>query len=401
MTVEERFLKTVSFGTNSDENSNSVPSTPSQKLLGAYLADELRSLGVEDAAMDENGYVYAHIPASEGRENEEAIGFIAHMDTSPDAPGDNIKARAVDYAGGDILLSEGHFMKEADFPILKRYAGQRLIVTDGTTLLGADDKAGIAEIVSAAEYLTAHPEVSHRAVSVCFTTDEEINRGTDFFDKERFGAKYAYTLDGGTMGGIEAENFNAASVTVTVRGVSIHPGSAKDKMKNAVLLANRFIDMLPEAEAPAHTEGYEGFYHVNEIEGSVGEAKLHLLIRDFSEENFANRKKFITELTAYLNAVYGEGTFTTVIEDSYFNMAEKIAPCKWLLADAEKAIREAGAEPYYCPIRGGTDGAKLSFEGIPCPNLPTGGENFHGVYEFVSVNAMEQMTKVIVSLASY
>lgn len=398
MTAEERFYNYISFGTNSDEDSTSVPSTASQLRLGQHIADELKAIGIENARMDEYGYVYAFIPASKDREHELPLGFIAHMDTSPDAPGDNIRARTIKYEGGDIELSDGITMREADFSVLERYKGQRLIVTDGKTLLGADDKAGIAEIVTAAEYVVSHPELSHRAMAICFTTDEEINRGTDYFDKEKFGARFAYTLDGGTMGGIEAENFNAAGVDVTVHGVSIHPGSAKNKMKNAVLLASEFISRLPAAESPAHTEDHEGFYHVNSVEGSVGEAHIHILIRDFYSDGFAKRKSFILELASHLNRVYGENTFETVIEDSYYNMYEVIKPFDRLITDAEDAMRSLGIEPYLCPIRGGTDGAKLSYDGIPCPNLPTGGENFHGVYEFVSADAMEQMVQVIIKL---
>lgn len=399
MKVTDRFLKYVSFGTNSDENNPSSPSSPGQLALGDYIVGELVSLGLENVHRDEKGYVYAFLPATEGREDEENIGFLAHLDTSPSVPGDHIKPRVVLYEGGDIELSEGRVTREAEFEVLKKYVGQHLIVTDGTTLLGADDKAGIAEIVGGVEYLVSHPELSHRGVALCFTPDEEINRGTDGFDAGKFAAKFGYTLDGGTMGGIEFENFNAASADVRVHGVNIHPGSAKNKMKNAILMAADFISRLPAAESPAHTENYEGYYHVSDFSGTESEAKLHLLIRDFFKDGFEKRKSFIAGLTDYLNSVYGEGTFEAVIADSYYNMREYVEPYYFLIENAENALREAGAEPYHCPIRGGTDGAVLSKKGLPCPNLPTGGENFHGVHEFVSVEAMEQMCLVVALLA--
>lgn len=399
MNVCERFLNYVAIGTNSDENSTSMPSTPSQRVLGEYLVNELHSLGIENAFLDDKGYVYAFLEASEGRENEKNIGFLAHMDTSPSVRGDNIKARVIEYNGGDIEQSEGRYIREKEFEMLKDYVGQHLVITDGTTLLGADDKAGIAEIISGVEYLVNHPEVSHRGVAVCFTPDEEINRGTDGFDFDKFNAKEGYTLDGGTMGGIEFENFNAAGVDVTVHGVNIHPGSAKNKMKNAVLTAIDFINALPPAETPSHTEKYEGYYHVAEFSGDETEAKFHILIRDFFKDSFEKRKQFIRDLTDYMNKTRGEGTVETVIEDSYYNMREYIEPCCYLIENAEKAIKAVGVTPYACPIRGGTDGAVLSGKGLPCPNLPTGGENFHGVHEFVSVEAMEQMSMVVVELS--
>ena len=398
MTVKERFLKYVSFYTTSDENSETVPSTARQKELGRYLADELSALGLE-ARMDELGYVYGYLPPSSGREGEDAIGFIAHMDTAPDAPGNHIRPKTVLYKGGDIPLSDTEAIRADTFECLAKYVGHELIVTDGTTLLGADDKAGAAEIVSAVAYLKDHPELSHRGVAVCFTPDEEIGRGADHFDKAQFPAPFAYTVDGGALGEIEYENFNAASVRVRVKGVNIHPGSAKNKMKNAALLACEFVGRLPAAEAPAHTEGYEGFYHVTDISGCEAEAEVRLIIRDHDRERFEARKAFTENLCAYLNTVYGEGTFTAEIRDSYYNMKEKILPHFHLIKAAEDAMRKAGAEPVTVPIRGGTDGARLSYEGLPCPNLSTGGENFHGVHEFISVQAMETMVKVLVNLA--
>ena len=399
MTVKERFLKYVSFYTTSDEDSETVPSTARQKALGQYIADELNAMGVS-AEMDGMGYVYGWLPPSPDKENEDAIGFIAHVDTAPDAPGDNIRPRTVAYQGGDIPLSDTEANRAEAFECLAKYVGQDLIVTDGTTLLGADDKAGVAEIVTAVEYLKAHPEVSHRGVAVCFTPDEEIGRGADHFDHSRFPAPFAYTVDGGALGEIEYENFNAASVKVAVKGVNIHPGSAKNKMKNAALLACEFVSRLPAAETPAHTEGYEGFYHLTDISGCEMNAEVRLIIRDHDREKFEARKAFVENLCAYLNGVYGEGTFTPAIRDSYYNMKEMILPHFHLIEAAEEAMRKAGAEPVTVPIRGGTDGARLSYEGLPCPNLSTGGENFHGVHEFVSVQAMETMVKVLVNLTA-
>ena len=398
MTADERFLQYVTFSTNSDEESESVPSTPEQKLLGGYLANELDALGLENAHMDDKGYVYAFLPASEGAENEENIGFIAHMDTSPSSKGDGIRPERVKYAGGDIPLKGKGKLSPADFPFMENYIGQELIVTDGTTLLGADDKAGVAEIVSACEYLIAHPEVRHRGVAVCFTPDEEIGRGADHFDFGAFNAKFAYTVDGGALGEIEYENFNAASAKITVNGVNIHPGSAKNKMKNAALLACEFISRMPAAETPAHTEGYEGFYHLCDIKGDETKTVINMIIRDHDMDKFIRRKEFVANLAIYMNSVYGEGTFEADIKDSYYNMKEKILPHIWLIDEAEKAMLSVGAQPKLVPIRGGTDGARLSFEGLPCPNLSTGGENFHGVHEFVSVEAMQAMTKVLIKL---
>ena len=399
MTVKERFLHYVSFYTTSDENSDTVPSTARQKALGQFIAEELNAMGVA-AEMDAMGYVYGWLPPTPDRADEPAIGLIAHMDTAPDAPGDNIHPRSVLYQGGDIPLSDTEAIRAKDFECLSRYVGQELIVTDGATLLGADDKAGVAEIVTAVAYLTEHPAVSHRGVAVCFTPDEEIGRGADHFDYQKFRAPFAYTVDGGALGEIEYENFNAASVKVAVRGVNIHPGSAKNKMKNAALLACEFVNRLPPAETPAHTEGYEGFYHLTDISGCEMNAEVRLIIRDHDREKFEARKAFVENLCAYLNTVYGAGTFTPEIKDSYYNMKEKILPHFHLIEAAEEAMRKAGAEPVTVPIRGGTDGARLSYEGLPCPNLSTGGENFHGVHEFVSVPAMETMVKVLVNLTA-
>ena len=398
MTVLERFLKYVSFGTNSDEDSLSCPSTASQLELGRYLAEELGSLGAEGAHVDENGYVYGFIPATEGCENAPTVGLISHMDTSPAVKGDGINPRVIRYSGGDIILNESTRISPEEFPALNAHVGETLVVTDGTTLLGADDKAGIAEIFTVCEYLAEHPEVSHGAISVCITPDEEIGRGADRFDLEKFGADWAYTVDGGELGEIEYECFNAASATVTVKGLNSHPGSAKNKIKNAALMACELVGMLPAAETPAHTEGYEGFYHLCGISGDESAAKVKLIIRDHDREKFESRKDFVKNACAYLNGVYGDGTFECVIVDSYYNMKEKILPHMHVVRAAEEAMRKCRVTPKTVAIRGGTDGARLSYEGLPCPNISTGGANFHSVHEYVSVNAMEKMVEVIIEL---
>ena len=399
MNVLDRFLKYVSFPTASCEDSESVPSTERQTVLAHYIADELSSMGLSDVGVDSCGYVYAVLPATPGMENAEPIGFVSHMDTSPDAPGENIKAKKILYRGGDIDLGE-RVMRVSDFAVLSKYEDRELIVTDGSTLLGADDKAGVAEIVGMCEYYVTHPEAAHRTVYICFTPDEEIGRGADHFDYDRFGAKVAYTVDGGELGEIEYENFNAAAAVVKVHGVNIHPGSAKNKMKNAALLAAEFINRLPAADTPAHTEGYEGFYHVSDICANETEAVISMIIRDHDREKFEKRKAFVKNLCEYLNGVYGDGTFEAFVSDSYYNMKEKIAPHMELIERAKEAMKQAGAEPLIVPIRGGTDGARLSWEGnVPCPNLSTGGGNFHSVYEFIPADALDTMRDVLVNLA--
>ena len=398
MEVTQRFLKYVSFDTTSSETSDTVPTTAHQRVLGQYLADELAALGLEGAHLDDKGYVYAVLPATPGCDAP-ALGLIAHMDTSPAVSGADIHPEIVTYQGGDLPLKKAGSLKVKDFPFLERYIGQELIVTDGTTLLGADDKAGVAEIVTACEYLLAHPEIRHRAVAVCFTPDEEVGKGADHFDPEKFPARVAYTVDGGELGEIEYENFNAAAVTLTVEGVNIHPGSAKNKMKNAILLANQFISLLPAAEAPSHTEGYEGFYHVTDLAGNESQVVLHAIIRDHDLEKFNARKAFVQQLVDYLNARWGQGTFQLEMRDSYYNMKEKIRPHMELIENAKAAMEAVGVEPVIVPIRGGTDGARLSWEqDIPCPNLCTGGANFHGVHEFIPVPSMEKMVQVLVEL---
>ena len=397
MTVTERFLKYVSFPTSSDEFSESVPSTAKQRVLGEYIAEELKEMGMEDVILDENGYVYARLQGN----IEGAIGFVAHMDTSPDAPDCPVNARIIEYAGGDIELSDGIFTTVKEYPFVEGYKGQRLIVTDGKTLLGADDKAGVAEIVSMCEYFINNPEKPHKTIAICFTPDEEIGRGADYFDYSRFAAKEAYTVDGGALGEIEYENFNAASARVTVKGVIIHPGSAKNKMKNAVLYVNEFISMMPKNEIPAATEGYEGFYHIHDIKADETSGEIRMIIRDHDKEKFESKKAFLERLVSYLNSVHGDGTFDLEIKDSYYNMKEKILPFMYLIENAEKAFIGEGVAPRAVPIRGGTDGARLSYEGLPCPNLSTGGENFHSVREFISVESLEKMTRVLIALAAY
>jgi tripeptide aminopeptidase len=388
MNVTERFLKYVAFDTQSDENSESCPSSPRQLELGRFLVEDLKSIGVEDARMDENGYVYGSVP---GTVEGPVIGLIAHMDTSPDCSGADIKTRIVEYPGGDIILNpdKGIVMRAKDFEGLRRSVGKHLIVTDGTTLLGADDKAGVAEILTAVEELLAE-KAPHVPIRIGFTPDEEIGRGADRFDVKGFGADFAYTADGGTIGEIEYENFNAASATVEFRGISIHPGSAKNKLVNAMQAAVDFHAMLPAQERPEHTEGYEGFSMMTRMEGDIEHAKLHYIIRDHDRFKFEQKKSRFEMIAAYLNERYGSGTVTVTIKDSYFNMKEKILPVMHIVERAKAAMKAAGMEPVAVPIRGGTDGARLSFEGLPCPNLCTGGENFHGRFEYIPVEDMEQ-----------
>ena len=400
MNAIDRFLRYVTYDTQSAEGSDTCPSTEKQKVLGQALADELGQLGLYNAHMDEHGYVYAWLPATPGCEGIPCVGLVAHMDTSPDAPGAGVKARIVRYEGGDLVLNEekGIVMRAAEFESLARYQGQDLIVTDGTTLLGADDKAGVAEIVSAVAHLVAHPEIRHGRIAVCITPDEEVGQGADRFDVEGFGAAVAYTVDGGELGEIEYENFNAANAGVFVHGVNIHPGSAKNKMKNALLIALEFAALLPPAETPGHTEGYEGFYHLHDMKGNETEAQLHYLIRDHDRDRFEARKAFLARAAAFLNDKYGAGTVEVAVKDSYYNMKEQIEPHMYLILRARAAMEAAGVTPVVVPIRGGTDGARLSYMGLPCPNLCTGGVNFHGVHEYIPAGALETMTQVLVNL---
>ena len=395
-TVTQRFLKYVSFDTKSDENSETCPSTPNQKLLGAALVEEMLEMGITDARMDANGYVYGTIP---GNPNLPTIGLIAHMDTSPDASGTDVKARIVEYTGEDILLNEEKniWLRQSDYPGMKKHIGKHLIVTDGTTLLGADDKAGVAEIMTAAEFLL-RTRMSHATVKIGFTPDEEIGRGADLFDVAGFGADYAYTVDGGTIGELEYENFNAAGAKVEIFGVNIHPGSAKDKMKNAQLIAMEFNALLPADQRPEHTEGYEGFFHLTDMQGDVEKATLYYIIRDHDFEKFEEKKELLVKVGEKLNEKYGNGSVCVSVKDSYFNMKQMIEPCMFIVERAKKAMEAVGITPSIQPIRGGTDGARLSFEGLPCPNLCTGGENFHSRFEYVPVEDMEKIKDMLVSL---
>ena len=394
--VSERFLQYVAFDTQSDEDSPTCPSSAKQKNLGTFLVEEMKAMGISDAYMDDNGYVYGTVP---GDPELPTIGLIAHMDTAPDAPGNDIKASIVEYHGGDILLNEAEniVMKASDFPNLKNHVGKHLIVTDGTTLLGADDKAGIAEILTAAEYLL-NSDIRHATLKIGFTPDEEIGRGADLFNIKDFGADYAYTSDGGPIGELEYENFNGAGAQIVVHGVNIHPGSAKDKMINSQYIAMEFQSLLPAAQKPEHTEGYEGFFHLTSMEGCVTKTTLRWIIRDHDMAKFQERKALMEAAAAYINAKYGEGILELTIQDSYYNMREKIEPVMYVIDRARDAMEAVGIDPMVVPIRGGTDGARLSFEGLPCPNLCTGGENFHGCFEFIPVEDMEKCVKMLVKI---
>ena len=394
--VEKRFLRYVSYETTSDESSETCPSTANQKVLGAAIVEEMHSMGIQDARMDENGYVYGTVP---GDPSLPTIGLIAHMDTAPDASGADIQARIVEYTGGDILLNEekGIYLRETDYESLKRNHGKHLIVTDGTTLLGADDKAGVAEILAAAEILLTQGG-KHATLKIGFTPDEEIGRGADKFDVRGFGADYAYTADGGTVGEIEYENFNAASACVTFHGLNIHPGSAKDKMVNSQYIAMEYQSLLPTAQKPEYTEGYEGFIHLTDMRGEVENSQLRYIIRDHDMAKFQEKKRLMTAAADFLNHKYGAGTVEIALRDSYFNMREKIEPCMEIVDRAKRAMALAGMEPKEVPVRGGTDGARLSYEGLPCPNLCTGGENYHGRFEYIPVEDMEQCVKMLVNI---
>ena len=391
--VVERFLRYVAFDTQSDEASESCPSTAKQKLLGQCIVNDMLKMGIADAHMDAHGYVYGTVP---GDQSLPTIGLIAHMDTSPDAPGANIRARIVPYDGTDILLNEeqGIYLRESDYPILKNSRGKHLIVTDGTTLLGADDKAGVAEILTAAQRLIENGG-RHATLKIGFTPDEEIGRGADLFDIKGFGADYAYTADGGTVGEIEYENFNAASARAVFHGLNIHPGSAKGKLVNAMYLAMEFQAMLPAAWKPEYTEGYEGFIHLTHMEGEVEKSSLEYILRDHDLDKLNAQKAVMTAAADFLNAKYGSGTVELTIKDSYYNMKQCILPHMEIVDRAKTAMRAAGMQPREVPIRGGTDGARLSYEGLLCPNLCTGGENYHGRFEFIPVEDMEQCADML------
>ena len=394
--VTERFLRYVSFDTQSDENSPTCPSTDKQKVLGAAIVEEMLAMGISDAYMDEHGYVYGTVP---GDPALPTIGLIAHMDTAPGCSGADIKAKIVEYNGGDICLNEeqGIFMSPVDFPSLNNHHGKHLIVTDGTTLLGADDKAGVAEILTAAERLITSG-VNHATLKIGFTPDEEIGRGADKFNLKDFGADYAYTSDGGAVGGIEFENFNAASVKASFYGRSIHPGSSKDKMVNAILIAMEYASLMPAAQRPEHTEGYEGFIHLMGIEGDVENTSMSFIIRDHDMDKFQAKKALMESAAAFIKAKYGEGCMDITIRDSYFNMRKCIEPCMYVVERAMKAMEAVGMTPVNVPIRGGTDGARLSYEGLPCPNLCTGGENYHGRFEYIPVEDMELCVDMLVEI---
>ena len=398
MDITERFLNYTKFDTQSSEESESVPSTAKQLVFAKYLKEELEREGLDDVELDEKGYIYATLK-SNTKQNVPTIGFISHYDTSPDCSGADIKPQIVhNYDGSDILLSEGIISSPKKFPELLQHVGEDLIVTDGHTLLGADDKAGIAEIVQAMVWLQQHNEVKHGKIRVAFNPDEEIGMGAHHFDVEKFGCQWAYTMDGGDVGELEFENFNAASAKISIKGVSVHPGYAKGKMVNANALAAEFAKMLPEDETPETTEGYQGFYHLLGIQSNIELAKLSYIIRDHDREKFEDRKRFIVRCAEQMNEKYGEGTVTCDVKDQYYNMKEKIDPQMHVIDIVLKAMQETGVPPRVEPIRGGTDGAQLSFKGLPCPNIFAGGVNFHGPYEFVSIQSMEKAMQVIVKI---
>jgi tripeptide aminopeptidase len=400
MNLTDRFLKYVSFTTTSDDNTNLTPSTPGQMVIALYLVDELNSIGLKEVNLDKNGYVMATLPANTNKEIP-TIGFISHMDTSPDMSGKHVKPRIVkNYDGENIILNEEKeiIFETSKYPEILQYKGQDIIVTDGTTLLGADDKAGIAEIVTAMEYLIAHPEIKHGKIRVCFTPDEEIGQGADHFNVQLFGAEWAYTIDGGEIGELEYENFNAAGAKVHFMGTNVHPGYAYHKMKNSMRIAQQFISMLPRHETPEHTEGYEGFFHLTNINGTVEKTTLNYIIRDFDRDRFERRKKEFEHLVHKINDEFGENTAILEIKDQYYNMREKIEPVMHVIDLAFEAMNQVGVTPSVKPIRGGTDGARLSFEGLPCPNIFAGGHNFHGRFEYVPVQSMEKAMQVIVKI---
>ena len=401
MTVIERFLKYVTFDTQSDESTGVTPSTPKQMVFAQYLKTELEELGLKDISLDENGYLFATLPSNVNHEVP-VVGFIAHMDTSPDMSGENVKPRIVEkYDGKDIPLcaEENIILSPANFPELLDHVGEDLIVTDGHTLLGADDKAGIAEIVGAVAYLIAHPEIKHGAIRIGFNPDEEIGLGAHKFDVEKFGAKWAYTMDGGEVGELEFENFNAAAAKIRVKGRNVHPGYAKNKMINSLLVANEYASLLPANETPGTTEGYEGFYHLIGMEGEVENTVLSYIVRDHDREKFEARKQALLNYAAQLNEKYGEGTVTVELKDQYYNMRQQVEPLMHIIDIAFAAMQEAGVTPKVKAIRGGTDGAQLSFKGLPCPNIFAGGLNFHGRYEFVPVQSIEKAMNVVVKIA--
>ena len=397
MTIVDRFLKYVSFHTTSDENTNMTPSTPGQMEFAKYLAEEIKQIGLKEVTLDKNGYIMATLPAN--CEGKPTIGFIAHMDTAPDASGKNIQPRIVkNYDGKDIELSEGIVLETAKYPEILHYVGQDIIVTNGKTLLGADDKAGIAEIVTAMEYLIQHPAIEHGKIRIGFTPDEEIGQGADHFDVKAFGCDFAYTMDGGAVGELEFENFNAAACKIHVHGVNVHPGSAYHKMQNSMRIAYQLAVMLPRWETPEHTQDYEGFYHLTGMNGTVEETTLSYIIRDHDRARFESRKRELEHLVRKVNREYGEGTCEIEMRDQYYNMREKIEPVMHIIDLAKEAMTAVGVTPKVKPIRGGTDGARLSFEGLPCPNIFAGGENFHSRYEYLPIPSLEKASEVILEI---
>ena len=401
MILTERFLNYVSFTTTSDENTNMTPSTPGQMIFAKFLVEELKSIGLQEVEVDKNGYIMATLPANTDKQVP-TIGFIAHMDTSPDMTAKHVKPRIVaNYDGNDILLNDEKLivLETEKYPEILQYKGQDIIVTDGTTLLGADDKAGLAEIVTAMEYLLAHPEIKHGKIRIGFTPDEEIGQGADHFDVPKFGAEWAYTIDGGEIGELEFENFNAAAAKINFQGLNVHPGYAKHKMLNSMRVAYQFASMLPRHETPEHTEKYEGFYHLVGMEGTVEKSSLSYIIRDHDRDRFERRKKEMQHLVNKINAEFGEGTATLELRDQYYNMREKVEPVMHVVDLAFEAMEAVGVKPNVKPIRGGTDGARLSYEGLPCPNIFAGGHNFHGRFEYVPVQSMEKAMMVIVKIA--
>ena len=395
----ERFLKYVSFCTTSDETTNLTPSTPGQIEFAQFLRDELKTIGLQDVELDNNGYIIATLPAN--TEGKPTIGFIAHMDTSPDASGKHVQPRIVtNYDGKDIVLNEVEniVLETAKYPEIERYKGNDIIVTNGKTLLGADDKAGIAEIVTACEYLIQHPEIKHGKIRIGFTPDEEIGQGADHFDVKKFGCDFAYTMDGGAIGELEFENFNAASCKIIVHGVNVHPGYGYHKMLNSMRIAYQLAVMLPRWETPEHTQGYEGFYHLVGMSGTVEETTLSYIIRDHDRARFESRKREMEHLVRKVNREFGEGTAEIILRDQYYNMREKVEPVMHIVTLVEEAMKEVGVTPKVQPIRGGTDGARLSFEGLPCPNIFAGGENFHSRFEYLPIQSMEAAKNVILKI---
>ena len=400
MELKERFLKYVAIDTQSSEESETFPSTGKQWTLLNLLVEEMKALGLTEVSIDKYGYAMGTIPASEGYEDAPVIGFLAHVDTSPDMSGENVRPRIIDnYDGSDIVLNNALTMRVADFPELKNFVGHTLIHTDGTTLLGADDKAGVAEIMTAAEYLLAHPEIRHGKIRIGFTPDEEIGRGVDFFDVKAFGADFAYTMDGGYEGELEYENFNAASAKIAIQGRNVHPGYAKNKMINAIEVACELNSLIPATERPQYTEGYEGFYHCVGLNGTVEQATISYIIRDHDADKFEQKKVWMWSVVDLLKKKYGEQVLTLTLKDQYYNMRKMVEPHPQVIELAKKAMTEAGVAPIVRPIRGGTDGARLSFMGLPCPNIFAGGMNFHGKFEYCSLDSMQRAMQVIVNLA--